>query len=92
MKYIFEDVRRVMPEMNGKMIALLEKIYDYVAVKKGITKKLPKWMKHLFVLCVIPVTWMCFAITKVEDLKIYLGRMFGFMPLMRRPPRRAPRG
>lgn len=60
-------------------LIMLEKIYDYVAVKKGITKKLPKWMKHLFVLCVIPVTWMCFAITKVEDLKIYLGRMFGFI-------------
>lgn len=35
--------------------------------------------KHLYVLLIIPVTWMCFAISKTDDLLIYLGRMFGLM-------------
>ena len=37
-------------------------------------------LPHLYVLAVIPVTWMCFAITDVKELAVYLGRMFGQMP------------
>lgn len=43
--------------------------------------KQPVWLRllrHLYVLAVIPVTWMCFAISKLDDLGIYIGRMFGF--------------
>lgn len=32
---------------------------------------------HLYLWAVIPITWMCFAITDLEQLIIYLGRMFG---------------
>lgn len=32
---------------------------------------------HLYLVAVIPVTWMCFAITDLEQLGIYLRRMFG---------------
>jgi len=32
---------------------------------------------HLYLLAVVPVTWMCFAIPDLEQLGIYLGRMFG---------------
>lgn len=53
-------------------------------VKNGRTEEtakksalFPSVCKHLYVLLIIPVTWMCFAITKTEDLLIYLGRMFG---------------
>lgn len=35
---------------------------------------------RLYVWLVIPVTWMCFAITDVKSLGIYLGRMFGAAP------------
>lgn len=34
-------------------------------------------VSHLYLCAVIPVTWMCFAITDLEQLGIYLGRMFG---------------
>lgn len=32
---------------------------------------------HLYLLAVIPVTWMCFAITDLDQLCVYLSRMFG---------------
>lgn len=35
---------------------------------------------HLYLWAVIPVTWMCFAITDVRELFVYLGRMFGAAP------------
>ena len=34
-------------------------------------------INHLYLCVVIPITWMCFAITDLEQLGIYLGRMFG---------------
>lgn len=34
-------------------------------------------LPHLWVWLFIPVTWMCFAITDLGQLQIYLGRMFG---------------
>lgn len=33
-------------------------------------------LPRVYLWCVIPVSWMCFAITDVEELHIYLGRMF----------------
>ncbi len=38
-----------------------------------------KIVGHIYVLLVIPVTWMCFAINKTEDLLVYLGRMFALV-------------
>lgn len=34
---------------------------------------------HLYVLFVIPLTWVCFAITDVREMVTYFGRMFGFI-------------
>lgn len=48
-------------------------------LSKNIQKKIPKVMGHLYVLVAIPVTWMCFAITKIDDLGVYIGRMFGLI-------------
>lgn len=68
---------------------ILEKIADHVIscirMKKGDSAVQSKGgaamfsavCKHLYVLIIIPVTWMCFAISKTDDLLIYLGRMFG---------------
>lgn len=41
--------------------------------RKGPLRAIP----HLYLWLVIPVTWMCFAITDTAELQIYLGRMFG---------------
>lgn len=50
---------------------------DSVNQNKKETAMFPAVCKHLYVLFIIPVTWMCFAISKTDDLLIYLGRMFG---------------
>ena len=38
-----------------------------------------KLLPHLYLWFVIPVSWMCFAITDTTQLGIYLGRMFGIL-------------
>lgn len=45
-------------------------------LEKGPARMLP----HLYVCAFIPVTWMCFAITDISQLQIYLGRMFHIIP------------
>ena len=44
-------------------------------LKKGPLRVIP----HLYLWAVIPVTWICFAVTDMSQLHIYLGRMFGTM-------------
>lgn len=44
--------------------------------QKGPLRAIP----HLYLWLVIPITWMCFAITNTAELQIYLGRMFGLIP------------
>lgn len=51
----------------------------YFAGGRNLWKQL-KVLPHLYVWMVIPVTWMVFAITSMDQLKIYLGRMFGRAP------------
>jgi len=41
--------------------------------KKGILRAVP----HLYLWFVIPISWMCFAIEDLSQLRIYMGRMFG---------------
>lgn len=36
-------------------------------------------LQRLYVLAVIPVTWMCFAIPDIGSLKAYIGRMFAMV-------------
>ena len=42
-------------------------------VSRGVLRALP----HLYLWLVIPISWMCFAITDLSQLGIYLGRMSG---------------
>lgn len=37
-------------------------------------------LPHIYLWAVIPLTWMCFAITDVQQMGIYLGRMLGAAP------------
>lgn len=41
-----------------------------------------KVITHFYLWAVIPVSWMCFAITDVGQLQVYLGRMFGTLPAL----------
>ncbi|MGN1148744.1 MAG: MBOAT family O-acyltransferase [Lachnospiraceae bacterium] len=56
------------------MLIVLERLLD----RKGRLDK-SKVFSHIYVLLVIPLTWMCFAIPELADLKVYFGRMFGFI-------------
>ncbi|MCM1569170.1 MAG: MBOAT family protein [Roseburia sp.] len=37
-----------------------------------------KVLPHIYLWLVIPVTWVCFAVTDGKELWVYLGRMFGW--------------
>lgn len=54
-----------------------------IIIERQVEKlKLGKRLKilpHLYLWFVIPITWMCFAITDISQLQIYLGRMFGLV-------------
>ena len=41
---------------------------------------LGKLCSRLYVWTVIPITWVCFAVTDIDQLQIYLGRMFDVFP------------
>lgn len=43
----------------------------------GGMRQIAAVLRHLYVWTVIPVTWMCFAISDMGALKAYIGRMFG---------------
>lgn len=51
----------------------LERLGAAKLLSRGVLKALP----HLYLWFVIPISWMCFAITDLSQLGIYLGRMFG---------------
>ena len=48
--------------------------------RKTIMHRLTMGVRHLYLWTVIPVSWMFFAITDLQQLKLFLGRMFGLFP------------
>lgn len=56
-------------------------LWFFIVLERQLVKcRLAKFVQifpHLYLWLVIPVTWMCFAITDLGQLQIYLGRMFG---------------
>lgn len=50
-------------------------VIERLLEKTGITAHL-KVLPHLYLWCVIPISWMCFAITDISQLQIYLEKMF----------------
>ncbi len=55
-------------------LIVLERLLD----KKGMLSR-SRVFSHLYVILVIPLTWMCFAIPDISDLSIYFGRMLGLV-------------
>lgn len=64
--------------MFEKMVAIANCNAKEKVTSKTVTA-VKKLVGHVYVLLVIPVTWMCFAISKTDDLLVYLGRMFGLL-------------
>lgn len=61
------------------LFIVLERQLEALGVLGLFDRKGLRWIPHLYLWVVIPVTWMCFAITDVRELQIYLGRMFGVL-------------
>ena len=60
-------------------LIILERLLAGIRLPEAL--RLPaSLMSHVYLLAVIPVTWMCFAITEMDQLRIFLGRMFGTVP------------
>lgn len=55
------------------ILILLEK-----AGLKKLLERIP-WLGHIYMCLVIPVSWMVFAITDLEQLNIYLYKIFPFL-------------
>ena len=57
---------------GGMLLGLMfiEKLFLYPYLEKS------KVLSHLYLLLVVPVTWVAFAISDVHQLGIYLARMF----------------
>lgn len=60
-----------------------ERWLDALGVGKYLHKGPGKVISHLWIWFLIPVTWMCFAITDIGQLQAFLGRMFGVIPGLR---------
>lgn len=45
----------------------------------ALTLRLKAMIQHSYVLFIIVLSWTCFAITDLQDLSVYLGRMFGVL-------------
>ena len=55
---------------------VMERMLSKLKIFQFLSKTPLKHISHIYLWVLIPVTWMCFAITNVEQLQIYLGRMF----------------
>lgn len=56
---------------------VMERILEKLGLAKYLQRGIGKLFSHLYIWALIPVTWVCFAITDLSQLQIYLGRMFG---------------
>ena len=59
------------------LFIVMERQLEALGLLKVFEKKGLRLLPHLYLWVVIPITWMCFAITDVSELHVYLGRMFG---------------
>lgn len=58
-------------------LIILERLLQKTVFGKIFSKKGLHWISHFYLWAVIPVTWVCFAVTDIGELQLYLERMFG---------------
>lgn len=61
------------------LLIVLERQMSALGADKLFGKGVLRAVPHLYLLAVIPVTWICFAVTDTSQLQIYLCRMFGLL-------------
>lgn len=59
------------------MLIVIERQLERLRAARLFSCGILKVVPHLYLWMVIPVSWMCFAITDLSQLGTYLGRMFG---------------
>lgn len=59
------------------LLIILERLLQKTVFGKIFSKKGLRWISHFYLWAVIPVTWVCFAVTDIGELQLYLERMFG---------------
>ncbi len=62
---------------------VVERQLDALGVMAVLEKVPGKLLNRLFVWAYIPITWVCFAVTDIGQLQIFLGRMFRVVPGIR---------
>lgn len=66
------DAQNIKEQEGGKLNLKLTSL-------PALTLKLKAILQHSYVLFIIVLSWTCFAITDLEKLSVYLGRMFGVL-------------
>ena len=61
------------------LLIVLERQFEAWGFKQVFGRGILKALPHLYLWFAVPVTWMCFAITDISQLQVYLGRMFGMV-------------
>lgn len=70
------DAQYIMTQKDGKTKIKLNLKLTFMS---ALTLKLKSMLQHSYVLFIIALSWTCFAITDLQDLSVYLGRMFGVL-------------
>ena len=63
--------------MSLCLLIIMERRLEAMGARKLFSRGVLKIVPHLYLWFVIPVTWICFAVTDLSQLQICLGRMFG---------------
>ena len=65
------------------LLIVMERQAERAGILKALDRGALRVIPHLYLWTVIPVTWICFAVTDVSQLQVYLGRMFGLVQGLR---------
>lgn len=60
-----------------------ERLLETAGLAKYLKRGPGRLISHLYIWILIPVSWVCFAVTDLGELEMYLGRMFGTVPAAR---------
>ncbi len=59
------------------VLIILERQVKALGISRLFRHGFLRVVPHLYLWAVIPLTWVCFAVSDVSQLHLYLGRMFG---------------
>lgn len=57
-------------------------LFFFIFIEKLFLKNIldrHRWLGHLYMLLLIPLSWLIFAVTDISQIGVYLGRLFPFL-------------